>query len=800
MKRNDIFDDKEIIVNFVSETVEMLDEVEPKIVELQERVLNEGVFDAELINSVFRLFHTLKGSAGFLELGNLEAVTHEAENLLDLYRKGKMQITPDQMELIFKTCDFIRKTMSNIEKFASDQGFELEVDEILQDYSTLRDSESERSKPKENPNLMQPSKTDDTLPGHSAKVIDSFIEEVNNILNAIDFELSKLEINSTDSTAIENIIEYTTLFKEKSQELGYDDMVMVLQKFQNYFVNCKDGQIINYKENVSFLIKIVEVINGGLIKIKQGNIDYMVSSMGLIAFLDDMIIESKTKQEPAPKKETTKKTGKEPNQQILKVLPAEKSKPSKSEVDVKPTEPEIAPIPAEPEVISEPEEIVAEFTAPEEEEDEAISIQEYEDSAELKQSNTAKTDLLSLKNKKYNTDEVEKITRSSIKVDVDKVDKLVNWVGELAIAESMVVQNPLLKDLDDSGFENAVYNLHRIISEIQYTAMSLRMVPVESTFKKMLRLVNELSRKTGKKIHLTIKGEDTELDKSVVEALNDPLVHILRNSIDHGIETPEERIKLGKSETGNITLMATQEGAEIHIKIEDDGRGMNKEKILKKAIDNGLIKDSVGLKDSEIYNFIFEPGFSTADKITEVSGRGVGMDVVKRNMEKVKGNIEINTQAGIGTVITLRIPLTMAIMDGMLVQIGDNFYTIPLMSIKEFFQPTSDMVTMTPDRQEIVCVRNELIPVIRLHNIYNITPLSTKLEEGILIIVESRGANFCFLVDNIVGQQQAVIKALPEYLSNVNGISGCTILGNGEISPIVDINGIVNKIKETEEY
>ncbi len=754
-------EDQEIFSSFVAETTEMLDNVEPKIVEMQGKALTEAEYDPEIVNSIFRLFHTLKGSAGFLELGNLEAVTHEAENLLDLYRKGKADITNEHMDLIFKTCDFIRKTLVHIEEYANDKGFELEVKDIIQDYSEL-------SLPPKKPEES----TSKFVSKYSAKIANIFMVEAESLVNALNYELTKLEIDTNDQNTIETISSYLKLLKNRSKELEYHDLVLVLSKVEDYFSNCKSGQIINYKENVTFIIKIIELVEEGLQKIKLQNPDYMISSMGLMAFIDEMILESKNK------------------------------KGSKSpQVD------EIT-IPDEPDELSYTlkEDFISEITAPVAEisdmsipkDDIVTNLLAEANIIEGMNLQKTITDIKAIKEIKKTPDNFISLSKNSIKVDLDKVDKLVNWVGELAIAESMVVQNQQIKDLDDSTLDNSIYNLHRIISEIQYVAMSLRMVPVENTFKKMIRLVNELSRKAGKTIHLNIEGEDTELDKSVVEALNDPLIHLLRNAIDHGIEDANARKEAKKSEIGIINLKAIQEGGEIHIVIQDDGRGLNKDKILKKALENGLIKETDTLKDNEIYNIIFEAGFSTADKITEVSGRGVGMDVVRRNIEKIKGNIDINTTLGVGTTITLRIPLTMAIMEGMLVQIGSNYYTLPLLIVKELFQPLPEMITQTPDGMEMAKVRDLLIPVIRLHKMYGITPLNHQLEAGILITVESRSGQFCLHVDNIIGQQQAVIKALPDYLDNIQGVSGCTILGNGEISPIVDLNGILNKLKNLD--
>ncbi len=381
----------------------------------------------------------------------------------------------------------------------------------------------------------------------------------------------------------------------------------------------------------------------------------------------------------------------------------------------------------------------------------------------------------------------------SIRIDLDKVDKLVNWVGELAIAELMVVQNPDVKDMERTNFDRASFNLHNIITEVQNLALSLRMIPLTKTFQKMHRLVRDLSIKADKKIDLQIIGEDTEVDKSVVDLISDPLIHIVRNAIDHGIELAADRIKKGKTVHGNITLSAQHESGEVWICVEDDGKGLHKEAILKKAIQNGLITgDGSNMDDHEIFALVMEPGFSTAEKITEISGRGVGMDVVKRNLEKIKGHLEIESTPGKGSLIRMRIPLTMAVIEGMVVQIGHKQYIIPLNIIREFFQPEEDDITITPAGEEIVRIREELINIMRLYELYEMKPKYDKIHEGILVTVEYRGKYYCLFVDQVVGQQQAVIKPVPNYISYARGISGFTMLSDGDVCPILDISSLIN--------
>ncbi|MCJ8345241.1 chemotaxis protein CheA, partial [bacterium] len=388
------------------------------------------------------------------------------------------------------------------------------------------------------------------------------------------------------------------------------------------------------------------------------------------------------------------------------------------------------------------------------------------------------------------------VKRMDIRVDLNKLDQLINLVGELVIAEAMVINNPDLKGLDLENFEKAARQLTKISRDLQDTTLSIRMVPVAPTFKKMIRLVHDLERKSQKRIQLLLAGEETEIDKTLIESISDPLVHIIRNSADHGIQSPEERLANGKPEMGTISLSAKHEEGEVWIIVEDDGQGLNREKILLKAIEKEIISIDDQLDDHEIWQLVFEPGFSTADQVSDISGRGVGMDVVKRNIEKLKGKIEIHNRPGLGCKITLKIPLTLAIIEGMLIEVGQRFYTVPLLSIKESLKPKKSSIHINPDGQEILSLRDQLIPVVRLHKLHKVEAKYDQLEDGILVIVESHKDIYALFVDALHGQHQTVIKPLSDYLGDIRGVSGCTILGNGDISLILDAATLVQIIKE----
>lgn len=386
--------------------------------------------------------------------------------------------------------------------------------------------------------------------------------------------------------------------------------------------------------------------------------------------------------------------------------------------------------------------------------------------------------------------------QSMISVSVSKLDKLMDLVGEMVIAEAMVIQNPDLKDLELDNFQKAARQLNKITDEMQDMVMSIRMVPLSATFHKMHRVVRDMCKKLGKEVELKIFGEETEVDKNIIEHISDPLMHLVRNAIDHGIEPHEDRLAKGKSQAGIITLEAKNAGSEVQVIVKDDGKGLSKEGILKKAKENGVLyKSQEDMTDREIFNLIFLPGFSTKDSITEFSGRGVGMDVVTKNIETIGGSVSVDSVPEKGTIIMLKIPLTLAIIDGMNIRVGKSRYTIPTISIKESFRPNEGDIITDPDGNEMIMVRGQCYPILRLHEIYRVKTGITNFVDGIIIMVEQDGKSTCIFADELLGQQQVVVKSLPEYIKNykkIGGLAGCTLLGDGSISLILDVGGLIN--------
>lgn len=389
------------------------------------------------------------------------------------------------------------------------------------------------------------------------------------------------------------------------------------------------------------------------------------------------------------------------------------------------------------------------------------------------------------------------VQQSFISVSVDKLDALMDLVGELVIAEAMVAQNPDLKGMDLPNFQKAERQLHKITNEIQDMVMSVRMVPLTATFQKMNRTVRDMCKKLNKEVQLKLIGEETEVDKNIIEHISDPLMHLIRNSIDHGIEAPSVREAQGKLKVGTLTLEAVNAGSDVLIRVKDDGEGFNKERILDKARENNLLtKPEKEMTDKEIYNLIFLPGFSTNDVVTEFSGRGVGMDVVNKNIEAVGGSILVDSVAGQGTTITLKIPLTLAIIDGMNIKVGNSRYTIPINTIRESFRPRQQDIIVDPDGNEMIMVRGECYSLLRLHDFYHVRTEVKELTQGIIIMIEQNDHTLCIFGDELIGQQQVVVKALPAYIrktKKIVGLAGCTLLGDGGISLILDVAGLIGQ-------
>lgn len=761
---------KEFVSEFVNSSRELLDDVEPQIIALEKSSSAYGEVDPEILNTIFRLFHTLKGTAAFVDLQTITSVTHEAETLLDIFRKEKINLKTDHVDLLCRTSDFIRNILDNVEKQLDDKGFESVASAIVGDLkSTIASvsgdcgqgerlspanfaagaapivskkentaSESSRpSTPSASPDAAEESFEEELKLVITPEMTARFMQETGELCEEAELMLlafervpDKLELAANAFRALHSI-------KGNAGFFGYADLEKISHAAENILDSLRSGSRVPDKNIMSAILSAIDYLRGGARKVTEGT--------GIDAA------------------ETVR---------LFETLCSLGGGDAVSEISAAGVSAESSALPA---------------GSGESEKDASAKPKSDEGPAADAQSKAQAPSLSAPSSSQ----------QQYIRIDTEKLDALLDLVGEMVIAESMVANCPDLRGLQLEKFDKAIHHLNKITRDIQETALAMRMIPLSSTFHKMERLVRDLSNKFNKKIKLEIAGEETEVDKTIIEQISDPLVHIIRNSIDHGLESNEERAKLGKPATGTIKLEAKHSAGEVWIIVEDDGRGLNREKIIKKAVENSLIKgDGSDMKDEEVWKLIFEPGFSTAEKVSNISGRGVGMDVVKRNIEKLRGRVDIRTIGGKGTMIILRIPLTLAIIDGMEIQVGKARYIIPISSIRQSFKAHSDKISHTPDGTEVVNVRGELLPVVRLHRMYGIPSIHERLEDGLLIIVENNEKKCCLFVDELIGQQQIVIKGLSNYLGHVRGVSGCAIMGDGEISLILDIGDLIASVEE----
>ncbi|HQG47911.1 MAG TPA: chemotaxis protein CheA, partial [Sedimentisphaerales bacterium] len=387
-------------------------------------------------------------------------------------------------------------------------------------------------------------------------------------------------------------------------------------------------------------------------------------------------------------------------------------------------------------------------------------------------------------------------TEDKVKVSITRLDSLINLAGELVIAQLMVAEQVNSSESFEHELARKVSHQGKIVRELQELSMAMRMVPVQGVFQKMSRLARDLTRKAQKQVDFVTSGEETELDRTVVDKIADPLVHMVRNALDHGVERPEDRIKAGKNPTGRVELRAFHQAGNIVIELQDDGKGLDKEKIVKKAVDQGLVEPGQELSDEEAFKLIFHPGLSTAEKITSISGRGVGMDVVKKNIEALRGRVDISSIKGQGTTFTIRLPLTLAVIDGQVVRIGHARYIIPINAIVRSLRPTREQISTVQGRGEMVLERGELIPLVRLYRLLGVVPSTEEPTEALIVVVEEDGRKCCLMVDDLLAQQQVVIKSLGEALGRVRGVSGGAIMGDGRVTLILDIPGLVELAQE----
>ena len=736
---------REMLQSFVSEAFDSLDTNEPIVENLHEED------NAESVNAIFRVFHTLKGLSGFFDMKVINEVTHDAETLLDIMRKQNKVQSEESISVIYTAFDFIRELLNRVnDEFTDESGREEAEDIKLIIRDMINGIESEEQNTEEE-DLAFDDPEDSTEEEKNEKVEDETKQEDDDDSNDNDDDLLDDEMlvqYLNDSGELVNAIESSLLTLEEEP----DNKEIIAKAFGDVHSLKGNSGFMDLSEIEEIAMEmetILDSLRSGEIEPDEIIISILLNNLGTPA--------KKTSEESKETESTDKSQKKEPE----------------AEKEQKPQETETA-------------------AKKEPQEDKQIDKKQEAEKVEPKTKDKAPKTKSKPAFKKTGGSSM-KMQKKDIRVETSKIDKLFDLVGELITIESMVTNNPEVKELNLPSFNKSANMLSKITRELQEITMSVRMMPLEGLFNKMKRLVRDVAIKMDKKINFTVTGQETEMDKNVIDEIADPLVHILRNAIDHGVEKPEVRTEKGKPPEGEVKLSARYEGNEILITVEDDGAGIKREKILEKAEEKGILQtDPEKMTDSDVFQLVFEPGFSTAQELTDISGRGVGMDVVKKNMEKLRGSIDVDSKVEEGSTFTLRIPLTLAIMEAMIIRIGESQYALPILNVTESFKVNMDDISETMDGLEIVKVRDEIMPVVRLYEHFGVEPDSTELNNGILIIIESRNKKVCLFADEIVGQQQAVVKSLTDYIGKVPGIMGCLILGDGNIGLILDVESLIS--------
>lgn len=666
--------DPSLLSEFVTEAQEHLDNCDVHLLTVE-----TDPRDEEALNAVFRAFHTIKGVAGFLDLGDIQSLAHDAENLLDKARKGERKLSGANMDLTFEAVDLMKRLVGHVAQSLS---------------------------------------TAEALPVEPA--LPGLVERLN---QAVTGEIAE-EVSPVQSAADEEI----------------EDSAAGKQRLGDILVESGAITRVDLEDTLRQ--------HGGAKHEQLGELLVQKSCIARSQLKDALRIQSEDGR-------------KRPLGEILIEMGAVTQADIDRALDVQAA----PPAPKMGEVL------VREQKVPAKEVAQALRTQNQQQRVEV---------------------------REALRVDADRLDRLIDLVGELVIAESMVSQSPEIAQHASPVLSRQLGQLDKITRELQEIGMSLRMVPCRATFQKMARLVRDLAKKSGKQVEFEMAGEDTELDKSVVDKIGDPLVHMVRNAVDHGLEaSAEDRVAAGKTPAGHVTLRAYHKGGSIHIEIQDDGRGLDREVIIAKAIERGLIKEEDNLSDREVWNLIFEPGFSTAKKITDVSGRGVGMDVVKRNIEALRGQVEIHSEKGKGSTFIIRLPLTLAIIDGMVVRVGEERYIIPTLTVVRSVKPESQEMFSVVKKGEMLSLQGQLLPLFRLGRLFSISDAVHDATEALVVIVEDDGKQAGIVIDELLGQQQIVIKSLGESMKGIPGISGGAIMSDGRVGLIIDVGGLIKLANNT---
>ncbi|MBU1086732.1 MAG: Hpt domain-containing protein [Candidatus Omnitrophica bacterium] len=738
-----------------------------RIAEIEDNIqyLEKDFNNEENIKSLYRHFHTLAGETSFLGILNFSRLTQKAGDILNKIKNKEIGLNGQLISLLLDITRVLRELLKALAD-SVDTGLGYDVSAIVQktaDFLVQPDADSfldprANSGSQETPNsdikmeftprIPQPDLSD------GGELIAEFISESQEHLYSAEEALMILENQGDNDEAINKIFRAFHSIKGIALFLGLEDIKTLTHETETLIELARKVSIKTNPElceafflSIDSLRKLLQLLqeqakNNGVLKSEYYNIFAVLSRIKSVA--DDL------------KNNCLKKTQEKKIGEIL----LENDTITESELK--------------------------------------DSLEKQRESGDTKKIGEILVETKAVTQTQLSRALEEQQTKSivdeTVKISVRKLDDIINNIGELVIVSGQVCQSLNVLNLNSKDIKLAknTNDLDKIIRNIQNISMTLRFIPVRPLFHKMQRLIRDLSAKTEKQMHVVITGEETEIDRNIIELISDPLTHMVRNSFDHGIEEKEVRVSRGKPAFGRIELIAYHKSGNLIIEVKDDGQGLNKEKILQKARMLGLLKETDALDDKNIYNMIFHPGFSTAEKVTDISGRGVGMDVAKRNIDKLRGKIEINSKPGEGTIFIIKLPLTLGIIDATVVSIGRDNYIIPLFSVVEFVQPRFKNITSISEKKEVIKIHGELFPVIHLDNCSNISYKKLKLEEQIGCLVDSDYGRACILIDAIVGQQQVVIKRLEGNLGYLKGISGATILSDGKVGLILDIDGIIS--------
>lgn len=702
-----------------------------QLIEQLEKVIIESEKSNSMekaINEIFRVMHTIKGNSMMMKYENIAKMAHVTEDLFDYLRTNQPQDVNYShiTDVVLETVDFFKEEVRKIENNEPSSETGEELIRIIVD---LLQSLKFMDRPAESVNDDDKKASNEEAPVQSKQEVKNNTYGNYFYIKVIFEEECQME-NIRAFSIVHNLNEFGCEIYHFPKDL--EDMeeglnIIKSQGFQMVLNCCQTkNELKYYFDRVSFL--------------KQLEINE-ISIEEYEKYLDEFAYDRPNRAEKTGAAETAKsEVSKEASQTEENIIKEDDVEQAKSEAD---------------------------------------SAIDNKAKPEKDKAKEAILEQNQVKQQKF------------INVNVDKLDMLMNLVGELVVSEAMVTQNPELKNLNIQSIEKAAAQMRKIINEVQDIVMEIRMVPLSMTFQRMNRIVRDMSVQTQKDVELILIGQETEVDKNIIEHISDPLMHLIRNAIDHGIESPEERKAKGKPEKGTVVLEAKNAGGDVWIIVRDNGRGLDKEAILAKAEERGILKKpKEEYNDKEAFSLIFEAGFSTKDQVTSFSGRGVGMDVVQKEIEKIGGIIIIESEKGKGSNIILRIPLTLAIVNGMVMNVGENRFTLPITSIRESFKAKKKDIVVDTDGNEMILVRGECYSIVRIHEKYNLETEVTDLEEGIMVMLENDDHKVCLFVDQLIGEHQVVVKSFSKFIKKIQGISGCAHLGDGGICLILDPSGL----------